>query len=295
MKTSISLRMLVLLLLAAFALAFAAYGCAGSSDDDDDAVTGTTLSGTIFYEGSATGDKVIIGAMEAWPPTGPPVWFDEIPVSGSGFPFDYQVECSVTGSYYITAFLDADPNDGVSVNVDLDPSYIPDGPTDIIDGQDNVVDMTLMDDAWGDDDDDDTGDDDTGDDDDDDDIAWVAGNIAYSGSANGDTVVVCFYDYWPPMGPPKHSFDVPVPEKEWPGSHNGNAVDAVTGATPPWDFDYEIEVDFTGNKWRIVAFLDVDPGDTGYNPSLDPADMSGDMYTIETGQTTTRNFVLVDP
>ena len=196
---------------------------------------------------------------------------ENVAVPEAGFPFDYQVSCGVTGPYYVAAYLDVDPNDGVAMNLELDPMHIPTVITDILDGQNTVVDFVLIDDAWGDDDDDDDDDDDSGD------GTKVAGFVFYTGPATGETVVISFYDYWPPMGPPKHHFDLPVPD------------------TKDIYFDYEIEVDFTGSDWRIIAHLDVNPDDGGYNSGLDPADLSNDKYNILEGQTTTRDFVLMDP
>jgi len=269
--------------------------CSGSKttgDDDDQAAPGTTLSGKIFYEGAKSGKTVLIASTPVWPMTGPPQWYSKVQVPEKGFPIDFSVHIAVIGKQYIIAYLDVDPNDGLMMNVDKDPLAIPDAPTDIVNGEDNYVELTIRDDWQTDDDtttdddavDDDAVDDDTGIDDDtspDDDTAGatkLAGNISYGGSALGTTVKVCFYNYWPPMGPPVHNYDVEV------------------GSTRPTDYNYQIDLDFMGNNWRIVAFLDTDPNDgSGYKPLKDPADMDNTVYEIIEGQTTTRNFTLADP
>ena len=220
-------------------LVLVALNCAGSSGDDDDddgAPQGTALAGSIAYEGDAVGQIVVIGAFEQWPPTKPPMWFGEATVPDGGFPFTYTVDTSVTGAYFLAAYLDVDPDDGVAMNLELDPMHIPVEKTEIAPGEETVVDFVLLDDAWetdDDDDDDDNDDDSTG-------KTGVAGTLSYSGGATGQEVV---FGFWTgaAMGPPDHSASVNVPQGGFP-------------------FAYEIETAFFGD-WHIVAFLDVDPND----------------------------------
>ena len=264
--------------------------CAGVSDDDKDenaASEGTRLSGAISYDGIATGEDVVIGAFDQWDSEGPggaPVWYTASAVPESGFPFEFDVPCEVSGTYFLAAYLDVDPNDSVAMNIELDPMAIPTEATDIVDGEDNPIDFHLKDDAWDTDDDDASDDDDSSDDDDatddDDDTTnktGITGTITYAGSKTGDTIV---FGFWTgqAMGPPVHhtSYD-------------------IIGSSFP--IDYTVETEFTGD-WRIVAYLDVDPYDgDSINFDKDPNNWKLVLpaTTIVEGSLTTFDIELVDP
>lgn len=106
-----------------------------------------TLSGLLYYDGTAVGDSVIIGLMDQWPVTGPPKEFIEVEIPEAGFPFFYSIPLSYTGDFFLAAFLDVDPMDGVAINVDLDPMHVPASENDwqdILEGQ-NEKDFVIVD------------------------------------------------------------------------------------------------------------------------------------------------------
>ena len=151
------------LLIAVLALGLLAAGCDDDDDDDDnddagdddsgdddagddDSGDGTDVSGTISYDGEAEGDRIGLAAFSAYPPQGPPLAFAYIDITGEEFPIDYLWEdVSFSGDVYLAAFLDVDPDDGVSLNPELDPADEPTETTTIVEGEDNVVDFTLVD------------------------------------------------------------------------------------------------------------------------------------------------------
>ena len=96
----------------------------------------------------AVGQTVVLAAFTQWPPTLQTAWFSDVEVPVTGFPFGYQVQCAVSGAYYLTAFLDVNPNDGSSVNTQIDPTSIPQTMTTIVSGQNTIVDFNLVDNAW---------------------------------------------------------------------------------------------------------------------------------------------------
>ena len=111
--------------LTALALALAC-GSGSSGDDDDDGPENATLSGTVYYEGEAQGDAVVIGLMPEWPMTSAPLQFTSVDVPVDGFPFEYEIELLHTGPYFLAAFLDVDSTDGVAINLEIDPMDVPD-------------------------------------------------------------------------------------------------------------------------------------------------------------------------
>ena len=101
-------------------------GCAGSSEKgDSDEGEAVRLAGVISYEGTAAGDKVVIGTFDQWPPTAAPKEIAYVDVPETGFPIAYEVMFQFPGSYFLGAFLDVDPTDGVAMNLDLDPMDFP--------------------------------------------------------------------------------------------------------------------------------------------------------------------------
>ena len=127
-------------------------GSSGGDDDDDDEETVGTVSGVVSYEGDYTleeiqGKELVVGLISEWPMTGPPQQFIDVPVPDEGFPFSYEVEISYTGPYFLAAFLDMDPMDGVSMNIEIDPLDVPDEgeqKAELIEG-DNFRDFVLQD------------------------------------------------------------------------------------------------------------------------------------------------------
>jgi hypothetical protein len=111
-------------------------GSGSSTNDDDDDDGGqeniATLSGTIDYTGDnlssdgVQGLKVVFGLIQEWPMTGAPKEFLSVDVPDSGFPFAYEIDLSYTGSFFLAAFLDVNPMDGVQMNAELDPMDVPD-------------------------------------------------------------------------------------------------------------------------------------------------------------------------
>ncbi len=101
-------------------------GCAGSSEKgDSDEGDALQLAGVISYEGTAAGDKVVIGTFDQWPPIAAPTEIAYVDVPETGFPIAYKVTFQFPGSYFLGAFLDVDPTDGVAMNLDLDPMDFP--------------------------------------------------------------------------------------------------------------------------------------------------------------------------
>jgi len=115
-------------------------------DDDDDTVATTGISGTLTYTGAFEGAKVVFGFWDGLPMMAPD-HSAEVDVPEGGFPFDYEVETDFDGDWRIVAFLDVDPNDGDSINFDVDPTNwamtLPF--TTITDGQMTDLDITLVD------------------------------------------------------------------------------------------------------------------------------------------------------
>jgi hypothetical protein len=281
-------RMTRLLLLGVVLIGLLAlWTCAGSSDDDDDdedvAMEGTTIYGVIEYDGAAVGDTIILGAIHDWPPTGPPDWIGEVEMSESGFPMAFESEIAIFGALYMMAYLDVDPADGVMMSLELDPMHIPVATMEIVDGERNEVNFVLEDDAWAVDDDDvddDDIDDDVDDDADDDtgDETGITGTVTYNGDAGGDSIVFGFWSGPAAVGPPDHFDSTDISGQEFP-------------------VDYDLETAFTGD-FRIVAYLDVDPGDgDSINFAIDPSNWSLSLpaTAIEEGAMTTVDFELVDP
>ena len=281
---------LTLFLLIAVSSGLIIVNCAGVNDDDDDeaASEGTRLTGTVSYDGNAEGKDVVIGAFDNWDADGPggaPVWFGKAAVPDTGFPFNFDVKCDVSGDYFLAAYLDVDPNDSVAMNIDLDPMAIPAEPTDIVDGESTAIDFHLEDDAWTTDDDDSSDDDSTDDDDDatddDDDDSTdktgITGTIEYTGAATGDSIVFGFWS-GTPIGPPDHY-----------------TSQDITGESFP--IDYTQETEFTGD-WKVVAYLDVNPNDgDSINFDIDPNTwkLTLPATTITQGNLTTLDMELIDP
>ena len=115
---------------------------------DDDTVDKTGISGELIYLGAAAGETVVFGFWSGVP-MGPPDHTDEIDVAVGGFPFDYEIETAFTGEWKVVAFLDVDPLDGSSINLELDPSnfsLLPPYPTvTIVDGQMTDFNIELLD------------------------------------------------------------------------------------------------------------------------------------------------------
>ncbi len=282
---------LVLALLAAAGLAMLV-ACSGDDDDDDDSGDDDTwddfpivFSGTMNYDGDATGERIMVAISDNI--AGAPLWFGYVEIPESGFPFEYRlgVDQPFVGDYYVLALIDVDATDGYMPNFDLDPLDIPEATSNIVEGE-NTFDFTFVDPDLTDDDtsDDDSSDDDTTPDDDtaDDDTAGdetgIEGTLRYTGTAGGTTVVFGFFT-GVPMGPPAYSAEVEVPES------NG------------FPFDYRIETEFTGS-FRVVAFLDVDPNDgDSINLALDPTNwgLSLPFTDIVDGQMTKLDITLQDP
>lgn len=250
------------------------------NDDDDDDNYPVVLSGMLYYDGEQVGEQIMIALNDQI--AGAPLWFGYVDFPADGFPAEYTigVDQPFIGEYYLQALIDVDPNDGLGMNLDLDPLAIPEEKTTLVEGLNENIDFTFIDpEDIG--DDDDTADDDTTDDDttDDDTVetTGISGTITYAGAASGETIVFGFYDGLPIMAP-DHTFEVEVP----------------TGGFP---FDYELETDFTGD-WKVVAFLDVDPNDgSSWNSELDPSNWSMTIaaITITDGQLTDYDIELIDP
>lgn len=125
---------LILLLAASFAVACGSGSSSSEGDNNDDAGEEgiATLSGTVEYGGDeltlddVQGLQVVVGLIQEWPMSGPPKEFIYIDVPESGFPFDYEINLSYTGDFFLCAFLDMDPMDGVKMNAELDPLDVPD-------------------------------------------------------------------------------------------------------------------------------------------------------------------------
>jgi hypothetical protein len=115
-------------------------------DDDDTTPSGTGIYGTLTYTGTAEGAKVVFGFWDGLP-MGPPDHSAETAVPQEGFPFDYEVDTTFTGDWRVVAFLDVNPNDGPSINFDLDPNNwsmsLPF--TTINDGEMTLLDIALLD------------------------------------------------------------------------------------------------------------------------------------------------------
>ncbi|NLH47943.1 MAG: hypothetical protein GX444_04985 [Myxococcales bacterium] len=279
---------LFILLTAIAGLAALTVACSGDDDDNDNDDNGdpwadypATLSGTLYYDGDAATakSKVMIAINDVWPMTAAPLYYVYIDIPETGFPFDFTVGVDRTGTYYVLAIIDVDPEDRVGMTPGLDPMAIPTAATTIVAGDNPGIDLTFLDpDELGDDDNDDNDNDDN--DDNDDDTAaktGIHGTLTYAGSATGAQVVFGFWKGLPMMAP-DHSAKVDVPGTGFP-------------------FDYEIETDFTGD-WRIVAFLDTNPNDgESINFSVDPNNwaMNVPFTTITSGQLTTVDVTLVDP
>ncbi len=116
-----------------------------SSGDEDNQATVGMLSGTISYDGPATGGAVVIGLIEQWPMTGPPKEFESVAVPDGGFPFQYSINIKYTGPFYLAAFLDVHPTDGVMMNCGLDPMAVPGEQKINLVAGDNTYDFHLLD------------------------------------------------------------------------------------------------------------------------------------------------------
>jgi len=128
-----------------------AVACGSGVNSDDEPIEGLdivgTLSGVIDYEGDLAGDHIVVGLMDEWPMTGPPKEFIEVEIPADGFPIAYSVEIHYPGDYFLAAYLDVDPMDGVMMNAELDPMDVPDEgeeKTEIVEGQ-NQRDFLLVD------------------------------------------------------------------------------------------------------------------------------------------------------
>ena len=122
----------------------------GTALEDDGEVIGT-LTGVIEYDGEATGNRLVVGLMDQWPMTGPPVRFWDVAGFDGTFPATYQVDLDeylVGKSYFISAFLDVDPDDvNLMMNSDLDPMCLPKAVEEPIVVEEGVIvaDMVLLD------------------------------------------------------------------------------------------------------------------------------------------------------
>ncbi|MDP8222619.1 MAG: hypothetical protein P9L99_04610 [Candidatus Lernaella stagnicola] len=89
-----------------------------------------TLTGVINYSGDRTGARLVVGMINQWPMTGPPVRFWDVPGFTGSFPVTYQFDLDeyLEGkAYYLAAFLDVDENDvNLMMNAEVDPLDLPD-------------------------------------------------------------------------------------------------------------------------------------------------------------------------
>ncbi|NLH47944.1 MAG: hypothetical protein GX444_04990 [Myxococcales bacterium] len=125
-------------LVAAFVLlAGLALGCGsgyevteGGEDPTDLGKTIGTLTGVIQYEGEAYGTRLVVGLIDEWPMTAPPIRYYEVPNFDGVFPVQYEFDLDqyVEGkSFYLAAFLDVDQNDvNLMMNSEVDPMDLPD-------------------------------------------------------------------------------------------------------------------------------------------------------------------------
>jgi hypothetical protein len=122
----------------------------GTALEDDGEVIGT-LTGVIEYDGEAIGNRLVVGLMNQWPMTGPPVRFWDVPDFDGTFPATYQLDLDeylLGKSYFISAFLDVDPDDvNLMMNSDLDPMCLPKVEEEPIVVEEGVIvaDMVLLD------------------------------------------------------------------------------------------------------------------------------------------------------
>jgi hypothetical protein len=135
-------------------LCVAACGAGVHEERGDEPTVGKvigTLTGVIDYEGDAIGHRLVVGLMDEWPMTKPPVRFWEIDDFDGKFPapFEFDLDEYIEGkAYYFAAFLDTDPDDvPIMMNSDVDPMDLPKRdsvPYTIHDGL-NVHDFVLLD------------------------------------------------------------------------------------------------------------------------------------------------------
>jgi len=269
-----------------------------------DAAAAGTISGTVTYAGKAKIQRLgfAISDEKTDPPSKMPVKMLYLPktptASGLKFPMDYRIPGIQPGTYYIKVYGDIDPTDGDLPNYDLDPQTAFIGPVVVTAGGIAIQNLNMIDDyKTG------TGKDaqinkydtkntdiinDNGQDESLDipnskdstqnDIiitpkpgkAALYGQITYSGTAKGNLYVAVF-DTDTPNGPPKAMARVMKPE--FPQAY---AIDSV----PP-------------GKVYVFAYIAVKN-----EPKLDPADPSGNGYTMLnlTADTAMRqDFALTDP
>lgn len=129
-------KMVAPAVLVALALTVWCVGCGSGYEQtagDDPTAEGEiigALAGVIDYNGSATGTRLVVGLIDVWPMTGPPVRFWEVPGFDGTFPVTYQFDLDeyLEGKpYYLAAFLDVDTTDiNLMMNSEVDPMDLPD-------------------------------------------------------------------------------------------------------------------------------------------------------------------------
>lgn len=117
-------------------LAILVWGCGsgydvteGGDDPTDLGDTIGTITGVIQYEGEAFGTRLVVGLIDEWPMTAPPIRFYEVPDFDGHFPVQYEFaldEYVENKNFYLAAFLDIDQTDiNLMMNAEVDPMDLP--------------------------------------------------------------------------------------------------------------------------------------------------------------------------
>ncbi len=133
-------------------LMLAAVCCGSGSSDLPDLDFGAekgvvTLRGTLFYDGDMPASEIALAIIEDWPMSAPPKEFVKIPAPEGGFPSPYSLGLSYSGTYFIVAYIDVDPEDSAIFNPDVDPMMLPRSENDVyelINGT-NEIDLVFRD------------------------------------------------------------------------------------------------------------------------------------------------------